>query len=85
MNWPDAVLGFLAGFIVASWLAWKGQRRQRLRASAQFQAAKHEVLRLLDSLRDVTEVRITIRDETGELKVETDETPADKPPGSSFH
>jgi hypothetical protein len=85
MNWPDAALGFLLGFIVASWLAWRAQARNRLRALAHFQAAKSEILRLIDSLRDVTEVRITIRDETGELTVETDETPADTPPRSGFH
>ena len=85
MNWPDTILGFLLGFIVASWLAWRAQSRNRVQAATQFQAAKAEILRLLDSLRDVTEVRVTIRDETGELKVETEETPNDKPPGSRFH
>ena len=74
MNWTDAALGFMVGFFVASWLAWRAQARNRVQAAASFQAAKTEILRLLDSLREVTEVRVTIRDETGELKVETEET-----------
>ncbi len=85
MNIGDALLGFMVGFIAASWLAHRSQIRNRIRAAAQFQAAKTEVLRLLDSLRDVTEVRVTIRDETGELTVETEETPDDKPPRSDLH
>ncbi len=85
MNIGDLLLGFMTGFIAASWLAWRAQARNRIKAAAQFQAAKSEVLRLLDSLRDFTEVRVTIRDETGELKIETDENPADKPPGKHLH
>ncbi len=63
---------FLLGFMVASVMAYKANLKQRAKAAQSFQAAKNEVLRLLDSMRDLTEIRVTIRDETGELKVETD-------------
>ena len=66
---------FLLGVFVASWLAWRAQARQRTKAIKSFQVAKTEVLELLDSLRDVTEVKITIIDRDGELELEAEEDP----------
>ncbi len=69
---------FLLGFFLASWLSYKAQARKKREAADSFQAAKNEVLRILDSARDLTEIRVTIKDETGELKLETEETPPSK-------
>ena len=78
---------FLLGFIVASWMAYRAQRRLIAKRTESFQAAKEEVLRLLESMKELTEVRVTIRDETGELIVETEEDPAPpgKPPRKDLH
>ena len=75
MSFVEAGFWFLLGFFVASWLAWRAQARQRTKAIKSFQVAKTEVLELLDSLRDVTEVKITIIDHNGELELETEEDP----------
>ena len=75
MSFVEAGFWFLLGFFVASWLAWRAQARQRTKAIKSFQVAKTEVLELLDSLRDVTEVKITIIDRNGELELETEEDP----------
>ena len=67
---------FLLGFFLASWLAWKGQIRKRAQAAASFQEAKNEVIRILNSVKDMTEITVTIRDETGELTLESEAKPA---------
>ena len=67
---------FLLGFFLASWLAWRAQLKQRARLAQSFQAAKKEVLRLLDSMKDLAEIRVTIRDEAGVLIVESQAKPA---------
>lgn len=66
---------FLLGFFVASWLAYRAQKRNQAKILQSFQAAKSEVLRILDSVRDITEVRVTIIDRDGELELETEEDP----------
>jgi len=70
---------FLLGFLIASWLAWRAQKRNREKAIQAFQVAKSEILRLLDSVRDITEVRVTIIDRNGELELETEEDPPAAP------
>ncbi len=66
---------FLLGFFVASWLAYRAQKRTQAKVLQSFQAAKSEVLRILESARDITEVRVTIIDRDGELELETEEDP----------
>ncbi len=75
MNPDEAGFWFLLGFFVASWLAWRAQARNKEKALQSFQAAKSEVLRLLDSVREMTEIKITIIDRDGELELETEEDP----------
>ncbi len=75
MNPVEAGFWFLLGFFVASWLAWRAQKRTQAKAVQSFQVAKSEILRLLDSVRDITEVRVTIIDRDGELELETEEDP----------
>lgn len=67
---------FLLGFFLASWLAWKAQIRKRAQAAASFQEAKNEVIRILNSVKEMTEITVTIRDETGELTLESEAKPA---------
>ena len=64
--------GFLLGFMIAAWLAYRRQARERARAADAYQRVRSEVYRLLDRIGDFTEVKITIQDETGELKVESE-------------
>ena len=71
----EAGFWFLLGFFVASWLAWRAQKRTQAKVLQSFQAAKTEILRLIDSARDITEVKITIIDRNGELELETEEDP----------
>ena len=71
----EAGFWFLLGFFVASWLAYRAQKRNQAKIVQSFQAAKSEVLRILDSARDITEVRVTIIDRDGELELETEEDP----------
>ena len=80
MNWADFLFGALVGFMLAAWLAYRRQARERHRQENAYQRVRSEILRLLERVKDLTEVRITIRDETGELKIETDELdPVPKP------
>ena len=67
---------FLLGFFLASWLSYKAQARKRIQAAASFQEAKNEVIRILNSVKDMTEITVTIRDETGELTLESEAKPA---------
>ncbi len=71
----EAGFWFLLGFLVASWLAWRAQKRTQAKVLRSFQAAKTEILRLLDSMKELTEVKITIIDRNGELELETEEDP----------
>lgn len=75
-----AVAGFwfLLGFFWATVLAYRGQKRKAAQAAASFLAAKNQVIQILNSVKDMTEITVTIKDETGELKLETDEPPAKK-------
>ncbi len=73
MNWVDFLFGALAGFMLAAWLAYKRQASERTRQEEAYRRVRAEIFRLLERVKDMTEVRITIRDETGELKIETDE------------
>lgn len=73
MTWVDAGFWFLLGFFVASWLAWRSQKRERAKAIQSFRIAKKEILRLLESMKELTEVKITIIDRNGELELETEE------------
>lgn len=78
MSLQDFALGFLVGFLVAAALAYRRQVREHQRAFQAFQNVKTEAFRILDSVRDLTEVKITIRDETGDLELKTEETPKPK-------
>lgn len=69
----EAGFWFLLGFFVASWLAWRAQAKQRAKAIKSFKVAKTEILELVDSIRDMTEIKITIIDHNGELELETEE------------
>lgn len=75
-----AVAGFwfFLGFFLATWLAYKAQDRKRAQAAASFLAAKNQVIQILNSVKEMTEITVTIKDETGELKLETEEPPAKK-------
>lgn len=75
MSFVEAGFWFLLGFFVASWMAWRAQKRNQAKALQSFQVAKSEVLRILDSVRDITEIRVTIIDRDGELELETEEDP----------
>lgn len=76
-----AVAGFwfLAGFFLATWLAYQARLRAQKRAANSFAAVRTEVLRLLDHVSNLTEVKITITDRDGELELETEEDPAAAP------
>ncbi len=80
MNWVEAGFWFLMGFIVCSIMAYRAQARERERRAATFQNAKAELMRLINAVRDVTEVRITITDDDGELGIEAQEVPAEPDP-----
>ena len=71
----EAGFWFLSGFIVASWLAWRVQKRNQARILQSFQVAKGEILRLLERASEITEIKITIIDSNGELELETEEDP----------
>lgn len=75
MSIVEAGFWFLAGFLLASWLAYKARLRAQMRARNSFAAVRNEVLRLIDAARDLTEVRVTIIDRNGELELETEEDP----------
>jgi hypothetical protein len=64
---------FLLGFFLASWFSYKAQIRKRAQAAASFLAAKNQVIAILNSVKEMTEITVTIRDETGELTLETEE------------
>ncbi len=66
---------FLLGFMVASVMAYKAQERRKLQAAASFLAAKNEVIRILNSVKEMTEIKITIVDQDGELAIESEGTP----------
>ncbi len=67
----EAGFWFLFGFLVSSWLAWRAQKRTQAKILQSFHAYKDEVLRILETAQDLTEVRITIIDRDGELKIDT--------------
>jgi len=75
---------FLLGFFVASWLAYKSQAKRRIQSLESFRTAKSEILKLLQDVREVTEIRVTIHDEDGELEVTTEEAPL-PPPKKDLH
>ena len=84
----EAGFWFLLGFLFASWLAYRAQKRTQAKVLQSFQAAKTEIIRLIDEARELTEIRITIIDRNGELELETEEDPpaatSSRPP-KSFH
>lgn len=67
---------FLLGFFLASVLSYRAQKRKQAQAAASFVAAKNEVIRILSAVKDMTEITVTIRDETGDLKVESEGKPS---------
>ena len=71
----EAGFWFLLGFLFASWLAYRAQKRTQAKVLQSFQAAKTEIIRLIDEARELTEIRITIIDRNGELELETEEDP----------
>ena len=73
--WLGLVAGIPLGFIAAAWVAYRAQERAKAKMIQSFQAAKTEVLRLLETAQDITEIRITINDRDGELELETEEDP----------
>lgn len=66
---------FLLGFMVASVMAYRAQERRKIQAAASFQAAKNEVIRILNSVKEMTEIKITIVDQDGELAIESETKP----------
>ena len=66
---------FLLGFMVASVMAYRAQERRKIQAAASFQAAKNEVIRILNSVKEMTEIKITIVDQDGELAIESEPKP----------
>jgi len=66
---------FCLGFILAAWLSYKGQERKKAQVAASFLIAKNEIIRILNAVKDMTEITVTIRDETGELTVEAEGKP----------
>ena len=81
MNFAEAGFWFFLGFFVASWLAHRSRLRNQAKSIRDFLAAKSEILRLLDSVKELAEaeIQVTIRDETGSLDVETVQKPKRKP------
>ena len=67
---------FFLGFVVAAWLSYKDQARRKAQALASFVVAKNEIIRILNAVKEMTEITVTIRDETGELTVESEGKPA---------
>ena len=67
---------FFLGFVAAAWLSYKDQERRRRQIARSFIEAKNEVIRILNAVKDMTEITVTIRDETGELTVESEGKPA---------
>jgi DNA-binding transcriptional regulator LsrR (DeoR family) len=67
---------FFLGFVVAAWLSYKDQERRKRQIAASFLQAKNEVIRILNAVKEMTEITVTIRDETGELTVESEGKPA---------
>jgi len=78
VNFAEAGFWFLLGFFVASWIAYKTRLRNQANALRNFQSARTELLRVLETVKELTEVTVTIRDETGELEIETEATPKRK-------
>lgn len=79
MSFAEAGFWFLLGFFLASWLAHRAIRNNQAKALRNFQVAKTEVLRLLDTVKDLTEIKITIVDE--EFEIQADEKPPGPPRG----
>jgi hypothetical protein len=82
VTWIDTafgfVLGFLVGFFLASWAAYKAKIRARASMSKATSAIRTEVLRLLETLKDVSEVKITIvEDDAGDVELKIDEKTKD--------
>ena len=75
MSIVEAGFWFLLGFFVASWLAYQAAIKRQKKAMNSFAAARTEVLRLLENVKNLTEVKITITDRDGELELETEEDP----------
>lgn len=73
MSFVEAGFWFLSGFIVASWLSWRSQKRNQAKLLKSVQVAKKEIFRVLNSMKELTEVRVTIIDHNGELELETEE------------
>ncbi len=77
MNWVEAGFWFLFGFIVCAVMSYRAQARQRDLRDQSFRVAKAEIIRLINAVRDVTEIKITITDNEGELEVEAQEVPVE--------
>lgn len=78
MNWLAVllalILGFVLGFMTASWAAYQAKIRARVRMSKATSSMRAEVLRLLDALKDVTEVKITVVESPeGDIELNIDE------------
>jgi hypothetical protein len=78
VGFANFVVGFLLGFLAASWAAYRAKLRARARMAKATSAIRTEVLRLLDSLKDVSEVKITIvEDDAGDVELKIDEKTKD--------
>lgn len=74
MTFAEAGFWFLLGFFVASWLAHKAARKHQANILRNFRKAKTEILGLIESCKELTEVRVTIVDgDGGEFTVKTSE------------
>ncbi len=81
-EFTQAGFWFFLGFVLAAWLSYKGEERRKAKIAASFLEAKNEVIRILNAVKDMTEITVTIRDETGELTVESE---GQKKPSKDLH
>jgi hypothetical protein len=72
------LLGFVLGFFAASWAVYRAKLQARARMAKATSAIRTEILRLLDSLKDVSEVKITIvESDDGDVELQIDEKTKD--------
>ena len=64
--WFGLVAGIPVGFIVAAWVAYRAKERARAKLQNSFQGIRSGLVDLINSIKDIDEVKITIRDETSE-------------------
>ena len=84
MSIVEAGFWFLLGFFFASWLAYNARVQVQRNSVKKFAAARNEILRLLETARDLQpEIKITIIDKNGELELEVEPEAEEDPPAAT--